>query len=61
MVSLDRITYNGTFSTPTVNLVTVKLHWNHINPKGENYDVMDIKYFYLWIPMVEYEYARKQL
>ena len=42
----------------TANLATVKLHINHtISTKGANYDVIDIKYFYLGTPLKEYKYA----
>ena len=37
----------------------MKIHLNHIiSTKGGRYNVIDIKYFYLRIPMTEYEYAR---
>ena len=52
-VGRDRIIYDSKLATPTVDLSTVKIHLNHtISTKGEQYDVIDIKDFYLGTPMM---------
>ncbi len=49
-------------STPTVNMVTVKLHLNSvISTKGARYCTIDLNDFYLNIPMVRPEYMRMKL
>jgi hypothetical protein len=52
----------GNVSTPTVNMVTVKLHLNIvISTKGARYCTIDLKDFYLNTPMVHLEYMRMKL
>ena len=53
----DRIIYSGDCGTPTVVLLTVKLHQNStISTKHARYMTIDIKKFYLNTPMERYKY-----
>ena len=55
----DRINYPGAVSTPTADLITVKLLLNSIvSTPGAKCFTMDIKNFYLMTPMERYEYLR---
>ena len=48
----NRITYPGDCSTPTVDMVTVKIHLNSvISTKNARYCTIDLKDFYLNTPM----------
>ncbi len=61
-VSGNRITYPGDCSTPTVNMVTVKIHLNSvISTKGAHYCTIDLKDFYLITPMERPEFMRMKL
>jgi hypothetical protein len=52
----------GDVSTPTVDMVTVKLHLNSvISTKGARYCTIDPKDFYLNTPMVHPKYMRMKL
>ena len=58
----DRIVYPGDCGTPTVDLLTVKLHQNStISTKDARYMTIDIKNFYLNTPMERFEYMRLKL
>ena len=58
----DHITYDGNKSTPTANLVTVKLLINSTisTPNAKFYN-MDLSNFYLMTPMSNYKYMRLSL
>ena len=58
----DRIVYPGDCGTPTVALLTVKLHQNStISTKDARYMTIDIKNFYLNTPMERFEYMQLKL
>ncbi len=58
----NRINYPGNCGTPTVNMVTVKLHLNSIiSTKGACYCTIDLKDFYLMTPMARPKYMRMKL
>ncbi len=53
----NRVHYPGNAGTSTANLLTVKLLINNtISTLNAKYMTMDIKDFYLNIPMAQYEY-----
>ena len=58
----NRIVYPGDVSTPTVEMMTVKMHLNSvISTKGARYCTFDIKDFYLMTPMERPEFMRMKL
>jgi hypothetical protein len=58
----DRVHYPFDAGTPTANLLTVKLLINSvISTPGRRFFTMDIKNFYLCMPMSQYEYMRLKL
>ena len=58
----DKVNYPGDCGTPTVDLLTVKLHLEiTISTTGARYMTIDIKDFYLMTPMARYEYMRLKL
>ncbi len=58
----DRVHYPGDASTPTADLLTVKLLLNSIiSTPNAKFMAMDIKDFYLNTPMARYEYMRLRL
>ena len=58
----DRINIEGDFSTPTANLLTVKLPMNSIvSTSGTKCLVLDLKDFYLNTPMDRPEYLKMKL
>jgi hypothetical protein len=58
----NRINYPGDCGTPTVDMVTVKLHLNSvISTKGARYCTIDLKDFYLMTPMACPKYMRMKL
>ncbi len=53
----NRVNFPGDCGTPTVEMVTVKLHLNSvILTKGARYCTIDLKDFYLMTPMARPEY-----
>ena len=53
----DRVLYPGYASTPTANLLIVKILINSIiSTAGAKFMTMDIKDFYLNTPMARYKY-----
>ena len=57
-----RIIYPGDCGTPTVAMLTVKLHQNStISAEHTRYMTIDIKNFHLNTPMERYEYMRIKL
>ena len=53
----DRLNVPGDCGTPTIDMVTVKLHLNSvISTKGARYCTIDLKDFYLMTPMTRPEY-----
>jgi hypothetical protein len=58
----NRITYPGDCGTPTVDMITVKIHLNStISTKGARYCTIDLKDFYLNTPMERPEFMRMKL
>jgi hypothetical protein len=58
----NRIVYPGDVSTPTVEMMTVKMHLNSvIATKGAQYCTIDIKDFYLNTPMERPEFMRMKI
>jgi hypothetical protein len=58
----NRILFPGNVSTPTVELLTVKMHLNSvISTPGARYCTFDIKDFYLMTPMERPEFMRMKL
>jgi hypothetical protein len=58
----NHINYPGNCGTPTVDMVTVKLHLNSvISTKGACYCTIDLKDFYLMTPMAHPQYMRMKL
>ena len=58
----NRIMYPGDVSTPTVEMMTVKMHLNSvISTKGARYCTIDIKDFYLNTPMERPEFMRMKI
>ena len=57
----DRLNVPGDCGTPTVNMVTVKLHLNSAISKGARYCTIDLKDFYLMTPMTRPEYMRMKI
>jgi hypothetical protein len=56
------ITYPGDCNTPTVAIVTVKIHLNSVvSTKGARYCTIDLKDFYLNTPMGRPEFMRMKL
>jgi hypothetical protein len=61
-VSGNRVNFPGDCGTPTVDMVTVKLHLNSvISTKGARYCTIDLKDFYLMTPMTCPEYMRMKI
>ena len=55
----DRSDYDDLVSTPTVDITTVKLHFNSIiSTPGAKHMTLDLKNFYLNTPLTRYEYMR---
>ena len=53
------IIYNGTTSTPTAAIPTIKTHWNSVvSTPNAKYLTLDIKDFYLNSKLDEFEYVR---
>ena len=53
------IIYNGTTSTPTAAITTIKTHWNSVvSAPRAKYLTLDIKDFYLNSKLDEFEYLR---
>jgi hypothetical protein len=62
MVGGNLINVPGDCGTPTVDMVTAKLHLNSvISTKGASYCTIDLKDFYLNTPLVRTEYMRMKL
>jgi len=58
----NRLNVPGDCGTPTVDMVTVKLHLNSvISTKGARYCTIDLKDFYLMTPMTRPEYMRMKI
>ena len=58
----DRINCDMDCGTTTADLLTVKLLWNSIvSTDGAKFFTMDIKNFYLNIPLTRYEYMRLKM
>ncbi len=58
----DRVHYPGNASTPTINLLTIKILINRIiSTAGAKFMTMDIKDFYLNNPMVRYKYMQLRI
>ena len=58
----DCINYPGDCSTPTADMLTVKLMLNSvISTKGSKFMPIDIKDFYLNTPLSRYEYMRLKI
>jgi len=56
------INYPGELSTRTVDLTTSKLMWNSVlSTEGARYISLDIKNFYLSVPLDRYEYLKMPL
>jgi hypothetical protein len=56
------ITYPGDCGTPTIDMVTVKIHLNSIvSTKGAHYCTINLKDFYLNTPMVRIEFMHMKL
>jgi len=56
------ISYEGTTSTPTAAITTIKAHWNSvISTKGAKYATLDIKDFYLNSKLKDYEYMKMHI
>ncbi len=61
-VGSNRVNFPGNCGTPTVDMVTVKLHLNSvISTKGACYCTIDLKDFYLMTPMTRPEYMRMKI
>ena len=55
----DRVHYPSKASTPTANLLTIKILINSIiSTPGAKFMTMDIKDFYLNTPMARYKYMQ---
>jgi hypothetical protein len=55
----DKVHYPGDVGTPTADLTLVKMHINSVvSTRGARYMTLDVKNFYLNMPMVRYEYVR---
>ncbi len=58
----DKVHYPGNASTPTTNLLTIKILINSIiSTPGAKFMTMDIKDFYLNTPMTRYKYMRLRI
>ena len=58
----NQIEYPGDVSTPTVDMMTVKMHLNSvISTKGARYCTIDLKDFYLNTPMERPEFMRLKI
>ncbi len=58
----DKVHYPGDVSTPTADLMLVKIHTNSvISTRGARYMTLDVKKIYLNMPMGRYEYVRIKL
>ena len=58
----DRVHYPGNASTPTADLLTLKIHINSItSTAGAKFMTMDIKDFYLNTPMARYKYMQLRI
>ena len=56
------ISYEGTTSTPTAGITTIKTHWNSvISTPNARYATLDIKDFYLNSKLKEYEYMKMHI
>ncbi len=55
----DKVHYPGDIGTPTADLTLVKMHINSVvSTLGVQYMTLEVKNFYLNMPMVRYEYVR---
>jgi transcriptional regulator CtsR len=62
MVSGDRINYPFDIGTPTADMLLVKLLFNSvISTKNAKFMSLDIRNFYLEMPMERYEYMRMRM
>jgi hypothetical protein len=62
MVSGDRINYPFDVGTPTADMLLVKLLFNSvISTKNAKFMSLDIRNFYLEMPMERYEYMRMRM
>jgi hypothetical protein len=58
----NRIVHHGNVNTPTVKMMTVKMHLNSVlSTKEAQYCTFDLKDFYLNMPMERPEYMRMKL
>jgi hypothetical protein len=61
-VSGNKVNFPRDCGTPTVDMVTVKLHHNSVvSTKGACYCTIDLKDFYLMTPMTCPEYMRMKI
>jgi hypothetical protein len=61
-ISGNRVNFPGDCGTPTVDMVTVKLHLNSvISTKGARHCTIDLKDFYLMTPMTRPEYMHMKI
>jgi hypothetical protein len=62
MVGGNLLHYPGNCGTPTVDMITVKLHLNRvISTKNAHYCTIDLKDFFLNTPMDRPEYMRMKI
>ena len=55
----DKVHYPGDVCTPTADLTMVKMHINSVvSTRGAQDMTLEVKNFYLNMPMVRYEYVR---
>ena len=58
----DKVHYPGDVGTPTADLTLVKMHVNSvISTRNARYMTIDVKNFYLNMPMVRYKYVQIKL
>ena len=58
----NRLNVPGDCRTPTVDMITIKLHLNSIiSTKGARYCTIDLKDFYLMTPMTRPEYMHMKI
>ncbi len=58
----NRVNFPRDCGTPTVDMVTVKLHLNSVvSTKGARYCTIDLKDFYLVTPMTRPKYMRRKI
>ncbi len=56
MVGGDKVHYSDDVGSPTADLTLVKMHINSVtSTQGAKYMTLDVKYFYLNMPMSQYE------